>query len=284
VVQGTALCHHEITDAVLPYAAPALPPPVDLREPAPGPCLVGPGRLPCPCLAAWVLGRYAALPVGERAGHAAPILPPSTPGRAGRRRRGGHARLLPAASVRRPPPEACAQGLDQQALGAGGVLGLAARPCGLGRRGVGADASETPRRGARGGREPAGAAPRGRRAGTSPWLPCLAGRWPRPPKRPGPTWRVEVWREVSRQSRRSAGVGRGPGWDTGHRRAVRGDPARRPATLGAWHAASKGGTRACNASRVTLGPSRNSLGLDCRAGHRQLAMRGASWHQRHRRP
>src|SRR5882672_630194 len=77
---------------------------------------------------------------------------------------------------------------------------------------------------------------------------------------------------------RSSGVGRGQCWYTVNRRAVRGFPSIRHAAIRAWNAASKGGTRCWNSSRVTMVTSRNSIGRDCRSANRTPAMGGASCH------
>jgi hypothetical protein len=99
---------------------------------------------------------------------------------------------------------------------AGAAAGMIATGAGASSRGAtpgAAAASETPRRWARAVRERAGAAPRLRRAATSAGsrtcIHCWAWRWPSPPRRPGPTWRLDVCREGRRKHRRSSGAGRG---------------------------------------------------------------------------
>jgi hypothetical protein len=149
-----------------------------------------------------------------------------------------------------------------------------------------AAAAETPKRGARAVSERAGAAPRGRHAarsaGTRTGRHGWAWLWPMPHRRPGTTWRAEVWREVSRKPRRSSGVGSGQCWDTGNRRAVRGFPSRRPAVRGAGNAAAKGGTSGGHSSRVQRVKARHAVGRACTSVHRPLALCRASLHGRPR--
>src|SRR3989442_4602449 len=63
-----------------------------------------------------------------------------------------------------------------------------------------------------------------------------------PNRRPWTTWRLYVFRYVSKKNSRSSGVGRGQFLYTLNWRAVRGCPSRRHAAICAWNAASKGGT------------------------------------------
>jgi hypothetical protein len=171
------------------------------------------------------------------------------------------------------------EGIDEPDLFDGLVLCLAALPCGLFNRLLGADdaplgalrgtrgeagagmgvgssasgattgaasASETPSRWARALRERAGASPRGRRAASSPgsrtWLPWWAWLWPMPNRRPGTTCSASVFRETKRKNSRSSGVGRGQCLFTLNGRAVRGFPSRHHTAMCAWNAVAKGGT------------------------------------------
>src|SRR5713101_1871284 len=97
-----------------------------------------------------------------------------------------------------------------------------------------------------------------------------------PNRRPWTTWRLYVFRYVSKKNSRSSGVGKGQFWYTVNRRAVRGCPSRRHTALCAWNAASKGGTSCCNSSSVTLVKSRNSVGRDCTSANRKAAIGGTS--------
>src|SRR5439155_19422065 len=95
---------------------------------------------------------------------------------------------------------------------------------------VAASASTTPSRWARAVRERVGASPRVRRAASSAgrrtWIHWFALLWPMPNRRPWTTWRLYVFRYVSRKNSRSSDVGRGQFWYTLTRRAVRGFPSR----------------------------------------------------------
>src|SRR6266481_7306830 len=99
-----------------------------------------------------------------------------------------------------------------------------------------------------------------------------------PNRRPWTTWRLYVFRYVSRKNSRSSGVGRGQLAYTLNRRAVRGFPSRRHAAICSWNAASQGGTSCENSSSVRPVKSRNSVGRDCRSVNRKPAMGRASCH------
>src|SRR4029453_474786 len=133
---------------------------------------------------------------------------------------------------------------------AGAAAGTATTGAGFSSSGVttvAASASETPRRWARAANERAGASPRLRRAasstGRSTWIHWLAFLWPMPNRRPWTTWRLYVFRYVSRKNSRSSGVGKGQFLYTANWRVVRGFPSRRHAAMWAWNAVSKGATR-----------------------------------------
>ena len=149
VLQGTAQCHHQSADRLLPQAEPvchapaALDPAVDVLEPPPplGPRLVRPLLLEGALLAAGLLRGHAARPRRERAGQAAARRHARAPGRHGRRWRRGEAQGMPTAAVGVAQQEKGAAGLDQQAIFDRVRLGLPALTLRLYRRGLGADAA-----------------------------------------------------------------------------------------------------------------------------------------------
>src|SRR6266849_4420364 len=104
-----------------------------------------------------------------------------------------------------------------------------------------------------------------------------------PKRRPWTTWRLYVFRYVSKKNSRSSGVGRGQCLYTLNWRAVRGFPSRRHAAICAWNAVSNGGTSCWNSSRVRLVKSKNSVGRSCTSVHCKCAMGGASllWEAQH---
>ena len=89
VVWGTAACHHELTDALLPQADPVfddattLDTAGDMLDPQPTLVerLVGPFLLSCQLLAAGFLSRHEDLDLGQRARQKGQILHQPTPGR-----------------------------------------------------------------------------------------------------------------------------------------------------------------------------------------------------------
>lgn len=201
VLPGTAECHHQITDAVLPQPdavfddTTALDTAVDVLDPEPPLVerLVGQVVLQGQPRTAGFLRRHEDRYARERERQDAQILQHPTPGREW----GGgglrNAQIMPTAAVGVPEKEAEEQGIDQQDIFDRVIALLAAitrllchrvlgaddapfRPV-LGTRGTGSSASgtptvavsasATPRRWANAARERAGAAPRGRRAARS---------------------------------------------------------------------------------------------------------------------
>jgi hypothetical protein len=134
VMQGTAECHHQSADTLLPQAesvfdnATTLHTPVDMRDPSPAIVqgLVGPLLLPCALLAASLLGRHADRALGEHEGQEAQILQQPTPGRQGRGCRIGNPFIMDAASTSVTEQEDDEQGIDEQDMFDGMVLLLAA--------------------------------------------------------------------------------------------------------------------------------------------------------------
>ena len=164
--------------------------------------------------------------------------------------------------------DGCQRRRHRAAAGGGGHL-RAPAPRGEDRQGAGRGSAA----GAQ-GRQPCG------EAGLEPRL-----GWARPQAEPASLDPVAaVWLQGRQEEQPPVcGGGRGQGWDTRKRRALRGGPARRPAALGAWQAASQGGTSGGNASRVRRVQARHSVGRDCPSAHWPRALEGASGHRRHPR-
>ena len=147
-MQGTAQCHHAITDALLPQTDPVfhhattLHAPVDMldAEPALVQGLVGACLLPRQFLAAGFLGRHEELDLGQRQRQEAQILPQPASRGQGIRRGLGHSLVMEAAAAGLAEEEENEQGMHEQDIFDGVVLLLAALTRGLFRRVLGADA------------------------------------------------------------------------------------------------------------------------------------------------
>ncbi len=161
MMQSTADVHHQSADTLLPQADPvfdhatALHTAVDMLDPETAVVqgLVGHVLRQHQLLAAWLLGWYADLHLGEREGEEAEILSQPAPSREGRQGSRSNTLLMDTAAVGRTQKEERGWGMDQQGICYGVVLCLAALTRLLCSRILGADNVPCrPVMGTRGGR------------------------------------------------------------------------------------------------------------------------------------
>ena len=147
VGQGTAPCHHPITDAFLPQAdavlhdTAAVDTAVAMLNPSPTSVQgqIGPLLLSCQLLAAWFLGGHEDLDLGQRERQKAQVLQEPA-SRRQRIRRGIHNGLIMgAAAIGVAQEEDEKQGVDEQDIFHRVVFFLAAITIGLFSRVLGAD-------------------------------------------------------------------------------------------------------------------------------------------------